>query len=162
MKESPLISIGFRVTPKAIFYSIVQREGTALKCTSALKISFQSGISVPKNLAHVRRQISSLSLDFKAKCGGIKLIESNSRKVDHYRLNVEGVIQEAMASSSLESLFFGNITNLTKVFGDGDKSRVKRIIEGKENCDKLDLDGLSKEHREAALAAAAAILNHGH
>lgn len=155
-------AIGFRVTPSATYYTVVTNENGVFRIVSADKIKCPKALEPPGQLKHIRQTIFDLIKEFAAGFGGIKLIENNSRTRDAFRLNVEGVIQEAFASSALTHFFFGTIPQLTGVFGINDKKKINAIIAGEESFDRVDMKEFGPEHREGILAAVAAILGHGH
>lgn len=47
------------------------------------------------------------------------------------------------------------------MFGFQDKKKTKAILEGEQDFDLLEMNGFAKEHREAFLAAIAAIIKNG-
>lgn len=110
MGKSTLIGVGFRVTPTVIYYAVVAQTGEIFSAVSAETIKCPKAMSPPLQLKHVRQTVFDLLHENKATYGGIKLIEGNSRSHDTFRLNVEGVVQEAFASSSLKGFFFRNHT----------------------------------------------------
>jgi hypothetical protein len=75
-------------------------------------------------------------------------------KKDPFRLNCEGVIQETLASSTVERFFCGTIVTIGAQLKMKDKKLVKKYIDGEENFQPIDSwPKRSKEEREAILVA---------
>lgn len=124
-------AIGFRATPKEIFYAVVQTtDSGTYEVIASEKVKHPEAMDEPRKLAQLRTTIFDLIKEHEAKVGGIKLIEGNAREKDSFRLNCEGVIQEAFASSSLQKYFFGAIPALTGAFQFEDKKAIKELLDG--------------------------------
>lgn len=163
LTNSSARAIGFRVTPAVIYYGVIEKEGDSVKIIAAQQIKCPKSFTPPDSLKHIRESVFDLIREHNALFGGIKLIENNSQTKDSFRLNLEGVIQEAFASSTtLKHFFFGAIPKLTGALRIQDKKKLKEIIDGKAVFDHIDMNDFRSEHREALLASLAAITEHGH
>jgi len=154
-------AIGFRVTPSATHYAVVQKQSDGFCVIAAEKITHPKALHPPDQLKHIRQTVFDLIREHQAAFGGIKLIEGNSQTRDPFRLNVEGVVQESFASSPLDHYFFGTIPKLTGVFRFEDKKKMKAILDGATRFDPVDLASFGKESREAIVSAVAAFIEHG-
>ncbi len=68
------------------------------------------------------------------------------------RIQIEGVIQEAFASSELKSYYAGAIAVISKHLGIH-RSKFKPLIDGKEDFGVENWEAMGKEEREAVLCA---------
>ncbi|MEQ9379907.1 MAG: hypothetical protein RJP95_03535, partial [Pirellulales bacterium] len=68
------------------------------------------------------------------------------------RIQIEGVIQEAFASSELQSYYVGQIASISKRLGI-ERRRFKPLIDGDENPGVENWNKMGKEEREAILCA---------
>jgi hypothetical protein len=158
---APQISIGFRVSPTEVCYAVVSREKNGPFAVMAAEVlAYPKAMTPPQQLHFVRNSVGDLAAETSATFAGIKLAETVSKPTP-FRLNVEGVIQEALASKALEHFFFGTIASFSRAFGHTDRKLMKLILEGKVAFDFVPLGGFSREHRDAIAAAIAAILDHG-
>jgi hypothetical protein len=89
---------------------------------------------------------------------GIRTVEPTAQKKDALRLNIEGVIQELLASGAVAAYFAGPIARIAGHLKINPRSHVKKYIQG-----ELTYPGTtqwhqySSEEREALLVAFAAL-----
>lgn len=152
-------SIGIRVTPREIYYTIIDTHNDS-SLTQKLSISAALENDVPRQLSLIRTTLSSIIYDYDVSYAGIKTAEGNAKSYNTFRIHIEGVVQELFADSTVISYFAGTINSLasrlripSKVvsgFLKGDNSI--KINQWKSEWDKIS----NKEHKESLLAALAA------
>jgi Holliday junction resolvasome RuvABC endonuclease subunit len=151
-------AIGFRVTPEATFYAVVRRVDDRYEVVAKEIIKHPKAHNEPQKLAHLRQTVRDLLETYQVRLAGVKLIENNSQNSSSFRLNCEGVIQEALASSKLDGFFFGAIPAISGAIRIKDKKLVKQLIQGSKMPEFCKWEEKQKsEYREAILAAIAAL-----
>lgn len=143
--------IGIRVSPKAIYYCIYNAENSEV--VNIDKMVVPLSLEVPERLKYIRLNLLDIIREYGVKKAGIRTIEPNAKSPSVDRIHIEGVIQEAFASSNLESYYVGQISNISSRVGI-ERSRFKPLVDKDEQFS--DFEGwkdLTKEQREAALCA---------
>ncbi|WP_069648977.1 hypothetical protein [Caloranaerobacter ferrireducens] len=159
-----MAAIGIRVTPNEIFYSIVDEEGDGYSIISISSIKIPKALDNPCRLSYVRNILSTIIKQYKINKAGIKLIEGNARtKVNSstsFRLNLEGVILELFANSSIEKYLLGVAPNISAILKLKSKP-VKEMAEdlGIDDSDKTDEGRKLKDENKESLVVAVAALN---
>ena len=155
-----LNSIGIRVTPKQIYFTIANKDTEGnISIYSPDKLIVPQSLDIPNCLTFIRTNLISIINEYNVKLGAIRIIEGNSQTKDTFRINMEGVIQELFANSSVESYFCGTINSLSKRlrFKQAD---IKDALDSKKskNIFKLDYwDKFKKEEKESILFSIAAL-----
>jgi hypothetical protein len=90
--------------------------------------------------------------EFDIKRADIRITESNSQHLNIARLQIEGVIQEAIASSCVESYYTGQISNISAKLG-FNRSDFKKYLEGEMDYEIENWGNLTKPEKEAVFAA---------
>jgi Holliday junction resolvasome RuvABC endonuclease subunit len=158
-----MASIGIRVTPSEIYYSIVDIEDDGFKIISISHIKVPKALDIPCKLSYVRNTFNTLIKQYKITRAGIKLIEGNARpKVNlatFLRLNLEGIFLELFANSSVEKYLLGVASNISAILEIKSKP-VKEMASdlGIEETDLTD-EGkkLNDNNKESLVVAVAAL-----
>lgn len=149
-------TIGFRVTPKMIFFSVAEfLEDESVNICITDKMVVPVALDYPDRLSYLRITIFTIINQYEIDNAVIKRIEDNSKTVDLFRVNIEGVVQELISNcriqkyksckqSQLGSLLAKNVTD------------IKKCIEGEDFFTIPNWDQYKKEEREAVLSALAA------
>lgn len=157
-------SIGLRVTPKEIFYSIVQKIDDNEKILSISSIKVPASLSEPDQLENIRSLLITLIDQYEINRAAIKLIECNTSSgiTDGtiFRLNIEGVIKEVFSSSSIEKYLLGRANNVSAIFN----SKCRKVTELADGLN-LDLDSkttdkgtkITDNYKEAIVVAVAVL-----
>jgi hypothetical protein len=82
--------------------------------------------------------------EYKVQRAGIRVTESNARSHSIERIQIEGVIQEAFASSELESYYVGQIASISKRLG-FERTCFKPLVDGEENLEVENWQAMHKE-----------------
>lgn len=148
-------SIGIRVSPKVIYYTIFDNQKNQYYCD---KLLVPLSLSTPNKLRYIRTNLQSIILESKIIYAGIRLTESTSQNIDIFRINIEGVIQELFSNSSIEKYFIGNISSIGKYLNLPPKE-VKKLIDNNEQFSKhFHIENkLLKEEKECYIVATAAV-----
>lgn len=147
-----MITLGFRVSPKTVYFCVYDASSKVL--INLEKISIPNVFEIPEKLKYLRITIIDLIREYGIEKAGIRLNEYHPKaKPNISRVQYECIIQEAFASSSLTSYFLGVITSIASHINET-PAAVKALIEGRETLEHIE-DWLkySKEEREAILSA---------
>jgi hypothetical protein len=148
-------SLGIRVTAKAIHFAIVEKNENRFSIINVELIKVPQALDFPSRLKYIRNTVLDILQEYSIPFAGIRVVESNSKNISFERLQIEGVIQEAFASSCITSYFTGqmqsisrNISITTETYKEITTNRDSTfpILESWELCK-------DKDHKEAALVA---------
>lgn len=154
--------IGIRVTPKEVYYTIIEslEDGTlSFGQEGVEKITIPVSLDVPTRLTYVRQALFSVINEFQVTNAGIRIHEGNSRNVSVERLNLEGVIQELLANSTVEKYFVGTINTIAKHLKVKNTELSKAFKEKSplSEYEIEDWDSLKKEEKESLMTAIASL-----
>lgn len=155
-------SIGFRASPTGVVFAIVEgTPGTGAPPSRVLlvdSVPIPAALWPPNQLHFVRTVLLDVIEEFDAERAGLRLTEFMAGKSHPFRDNIEGVIQELLASSTVEWYVAGRNATLSAKLGLEDKTLFKRFCEGDADPDFVEGWGSVKvDGREAVLAAVAAL-----
>lgn len=159
-----MTSIGIRVTPNEIFYSIVDEEDDECEIISISNVKVPKALDDPCKLSYVRNTIDTIIKQYKVTNAGIKLIEGNARTSANsrtfFRINLEGVILELFANSTVEKYLLGVAPNIASILKIKSKP-VKEMAEdlGIDDSYKTDNGKKLNEQNKESLVVAIAALN---
>lgn len=148
-------TIGIRVMPSAITFVVYDSKDEVIVNNERIKIP--KALSTPDALKYVRNNILDVLHEYEIENAGLRKTESNSQHLNITRVEIEGVIQEAFASSNLKKYFCGQISNISAKIGI-ERAKFKKYVNGSlpfnliENWEEMD-----EMAREAALAALGAV-----
>lgn len=144
-------NLGIRVKPSAFTFAVYDVEANEL--VNVEKVKIPKALDAPEALKYVRNTILDILHEYKINAAGIRITESNSQHLNIRRIEIEGVIQEAFASSTLNSYYVGQISSISARVGIA-RTDFKRYVEGEIDCDLVEnWDQFGSEEREAVLAA---------
>lgn len=144
-------TLGIRVKPSSVIIVIYDSDQNTIVNVEDLKIP--KALSTPEALKYVRNSILDILREYQIIKAGLRTVESNSQTLNLHRIEIEGVIQEAFASSLLEAYFCGQISTIAAKLGIP-RADFKRYVEG-----VVDYEGVenwanhSKNEKEAILTA---------
>ncbi|MCD7851226.1 MAG: hypothetical protein LUH63_16835 [Parabacteroides sp.] len=149
-------SIGIRVKPDCIIYSIIKEEGENREIILIDKVNVPIALQVPEQLKFIRSTFLDIIYENNVNRACIRTTESMALKPSIERINIEAVIQELIASSTVEKYFVGQISNISARLGMA-RENFKKIIDSKE-CDFIeDWHSFNKEEKESLLASFSAL-----
>lgn len=156
--------IGIRATPNVIYYSIIESIGIDYKVLSISNIKVPKALEVPKCLSYTRNLILTIIDQYSVEYASIRVIEgsalSNVNKNILFRVNLEGVIQEVFAGSSIKEYILACNSNISSILKT-DSKKIKDIgndlgLKGKY---KTDNDRVINEDQLESLVIAIAMFN---
>lgn len=152
-------SIGFRATPSMVYFAVVEGPVTLdqAEILTVGSLTAPPALELPDRLSFVRTTILDIIAEYDARRAGIRLIEYTAQTKPVERLNLEGVLQELLASSGVEGYFAGAIARIGGLLGEADKTQVKKYFEGEDFMGVERWARRAVEEREAIVTAVAAL-----
>lgn len=143
-------TIGIRAAPKAVTFVVFDTdEDTVLNVEDIrIPIAFQT----PDALKYIRNNLLDILREYNIDRAGIRVTEPNAQSPNIARIQIEGVVQEAFASSLLKSYYVGQISSISFRLGI-ERANFKRYVDGHLDWPVQNWTSLSKEQREALLCA---------
>jgi len=144
-------AIGIRCNPHKIFYSIIELNDDSFSIINQ-ELIIPKSFDIPNKLKYVRKTFLDIFAEYNIQTAGIKITEHNAQSPDLFRIMLEAVIQELIASSSVSYYFTGVISSISSKLGIPNDGQLKKIIEGTTQfADINDWSTYSKEYRESIL-----------
>lgn len=153
-------TIGIRVTPNIIYYSIVNKENSQFDILKISKLIIPVALDVPEQLAFIRTSLISIISEYTVSNAGLRIAEGITKtdKKAIFRMNVEGVIQEVFSNSKIERYACCNIAIISGLLGE-ERSKVKNYMDRKEKFAGIDdWSKFKKEECETIVVATACSL----
>lgn len=148
-------TLGIRVKPDRLIFAVYDSANSAVVNIETLKLP--KALPVPESLKFARNTVLDILREYEIENAGMRIAETVSKKVNVRRTEIEGVVQEAFASSLLSSYFCGQISNISAKVGIP-RADFKKYVSGElvydvvEGWNELDVDA-----REALLVAIGAL-----
>lgn len=120
-------AIGIRVAPKEIHFTIIDLAKKSI--ISIDKLIVPLALSTPEKLKFIRNNLLDILTEYDITKAGIRIPESNAQTISIERTQIEGVIQELFASSTLTTYYIGQIASISKKINI-DRSDFKKFISG--------------------------------
>ena len=151
------ISIGIRVTPSVVFYSIVEETEKEYITHVIDKVNVPSALLKPEQLKFIRNTFLDIIEEFNISLACVRITESSAQVTNVTRIGIEAVIQELFASSSITLYYAGQISSITTKLGI-QRDEFKPLADGSKVYKKFDnWKQLSNESRESILSAFSAL-----
>ncbi|WP_071146726.1 hypothetical protein [Bacteroides ihuae] len=148
-------SIGIRVKPGAVIYSVIRERNSEKEVILIDKVNVPIALQIPEQLKFIRSTFLDIIHENAVNLACIRITEPTARTISIERINMEAVIQELIASSTIEKYYVGQISNITAKLGMA-RENFKTILANK-TCDLFeDWEKYNKEERESLLASLSA------
>ncbi|WP_150526781.1 hypothetical protein [Roseibium sediminis] len=145
-----MITIGIRATPKVVTFAIYDTKAETI--VNVEKIKIPAAFETPAALKYVRSNLLDVLREYEVARAGVRVTESIANHPNIERIQIEGVIQEAFASSELQSYYVGQIASISKRLG-VDRKKFKPLVDGIDDPGVENWRKMGKEEREAILCA---------
>ena len=146
------------MSPSKVTFAIVQgtpSQGFTLLNASAVFIP--PALETPRKLQFIRTTLLDVMDEYAVTRAGLRLAEGTAQQRNPFRLNLEGVVQELLASSNVERFVSGPIATIASLLGQRDRKVIKALITGEASpAYAMDWASLSVDEREAVLMAVSA------
>lgn len=147
-------TIGLRATPNSVVFAIFDTDANEVLNIEEIKLPL--ALSRPDALKFARNNLLDVLREYDVQLAGIRITESMAQKLSIDRIQIEGVIQEAFASSNLANYYTGQISSIASRLNIP-RADLKKYIDGDLDWDVENWLGLNKVKREALLCAIGAI-----
>lgn len=147
-------TIGLRATPNSVVFAIFDTDANEVLNIEEIKLPL--ALSRPDALKFARNNLLDVLREYDVQLAGIRITESMAQKLSIHRIQIEGVIQEAFASSNLANYYTGQISSIASRLNIP-RADLKKYIDGDLDWGVENWSGLNKIKREALLCAIGAI-----
>lgn len=144
-----MITIGIRAAPGVVTFAVIDTDGNSVINVERIKIP--AAFETPDALKYVRSNLLDILREYQVERAGIRVTEAIADGSAE-RIQLEGVIQEAFASSELKGYYVGQISTISARIG-FERDRFKPMVAGDEDPGVENWGAMSKEAREAILCA---------
>lgn len=148
-----MITIGFRADPKAVTFVVYNSETQTILNIEEIKIPL--ALEIPDRLKYIRSNLLDVIREYKVERAGIRITEPNA-DASKERVEIEGVIQEAFASSDLAGYYVGQISSISRRAGI-DRQDFKLLVQGKREYPVENWGNMKEKEREALITAVGAV-----
>lgn len=155
LKAKQMNTIGIRVEPSAVTFVVYNAAENQI--VNVEKIKVPKALNVPEGLKFVRVNILDVLREYQIVRAGVRITESNAQTLKISRIQIEGVVIEAFASSSLEGYYCGQISSVSKLL-QIERTDCKKYMSGELDYPYVQNWGdLSQAEKEACLTAIGAV-----
>jgi hypothetical protein len=148
-------TIGIRAAPKIVTFAIYDSD--CQKIINIENIKVPLAFTTPDALKYIRNNLLDILREYQITRAGIRVTEPNAQRLNIERIQIEGVIQEAFASSFLKYYYIGQISSISAKIGI-ERSNFKKHISGGLDFEEVEnWNSLSENQREAVLSALGAV-----
>lgn len=144
-------TLGLRASPTEVTFCVYSSENAEILNVEEIKIP--NALEMPEKLKYLRSTVLDVLREYQIDKAGIRLTEHSARSPSVDRIQIEGVLQEAFASSMLKSYYQGALVTIASKL-ETDKTTLSHLIKKDAEYDAIDnWSDFSEKKREAILAA---------
>jgi hypothetical protein len=149
-----MITIGIRAAPTVVTFAIYDSD--VAKVVNVEEIKIPAAFSTPEGLKYVRSNLLDVLREYKVAKAGIRASEPSAQSPSIERIQIEGVIQEAFASSELTSYFVGHISSISSRLGIP-RNDFKPFVSGEKEYEVEKWAEMTPVERESVFCAIGAV-----
>jgi hypothetical protein len=143
-------TIGIRAAPTVVTFAVFDATDQSIVTVGEIKIP--KAFTTPDALKYVRSNLLDILREYQIAQAGIRATEPMADRPNIQRVYIEGVIQEAFASSELNSYYIGYSSSISARIG-VKRTEFNTIVSGDSAFGVDGWDEFSKTEREAILCA---------
>jgi len=147
-----MITIGIRAEPSAVTFVVYNSDTREIVNIEEIKIP--AAFEVPDGLKYIRSNLLDVLREYRVERAGVRITEPNA-DANKQRVQLEGVIQEAFASSELSGYYVGQISSISARIGI-QRTAFKPLVDGHQQYPVDNWRTMKKPAREALLCAVGA------
>jgi hypothetical protein len=148
-------TIGIRAAPKIVTFVIYDPDIPKIINVEDIKVPL--AFTTPDALKYIRNNLLDILREYQVSRAGIRVTEPSAQKTSIERIQIEGVIQEAFASSSLGYYYVGQISSISARIGI-QRSDFKKYIDGSLDFEEVEnWNSFSPNQKEAVFCALGAV-----
>lgn len=148
-----MITIGIRAAPRSVTFAVY--DAAERRVLNVEDIKIPAAFAVPDGLKYLRSNILDVLREYGVEMAGVRVTEPTADP-NVERVQIEGVVQEAFASSSLKGYYVGQISSISARIGI-ERKQFKPMVDGAEDPGVESWEAMTKEQREAILCAMGAV-----
>jgi hypothetical protein len=150
-------SIGIRSTPSEIFYTISENVNRTINLIAIDSLIVPIALEMPEKLKFVRNTFIDILEEYQVTNACIRITESNAQSQSIERINLEAIIQELIASSTIEKYYIGQISNISKKLNIP-RENFKRLISNELDFEQIEnWRSFSNYQKESILSSISAL-----
>lgn len=149
-----MITIGIRAQPKGLTFAIFDSDEQKVMNVEEIKIP--AAFTVPEGLKYLRSNLLDVLREYTVEQAGVRVTEPNAHGMNVERIQIEGVVQEAFASSTVCAYYVGQISSIAARLGIK-RVEFKPIAAGERDPGIENWSEHSNVEREAILCAMGAV-----
>jgi len=149
-----MITIGIRAQPKGLTFAIFDKD--ANKVLNVEDIKIPAAFTVPEGLKYLRSNLLDVLREYSVARAGVRVTEPNAQGMSIERVQIEGVIQEAFASSTVYAYYVGQVSSISARLGI-ERAEFKPLTAGVKDPGIENWSQHSSIEREAILCAMGAV-----
>lgn len=144
-------TLGLRASPTEVTFCVYSSEDSKILNVEEIKIP--NALGMPEKLKYLRSTALDVLREYQIDNAGIRLTEHSARSPSFDRIQIEGVLQEAFASSMLKNYYYGALVTIASKLNT-DRTTLSNLIKQDEEYDAIDNWSVySEKEREAILVA---------
>ena len=148
-------TLGIRAKPNSVIIVIYDSDENLIVNVEDIKIP--KALPTPEALKYVRNSVLDILREFNISKAVLRIVEIKSQTLNIRRVEIEGVIQEAFASSMLSAYFCGQISTIAAKLNIP-RSDFKQYVDGKQDYEAIEnWSNHNKDEKEAILTALGAV-----
>lgn len=153
-----MIAAGIRCTPHKVYYTIIEFKDDNSFSLINQELIVPKSFDVPNKLKYIRKTLLDIFKEYNVVRAGIRITEHNAQSPDLFRIMLEAVIQELIASSNVEFYFTGVKGSIASKLGIGNDGAIGFLIDGSQVFNNIPKwNSYSIEHRECILVSFASL-----
>lgn len=145
-----MITIGIRAQPAGLVFAVYDGDQKAIVNVEEIRIP--AAFDVPEGLKYVRSNLLDVLREYRVEQAGVRVTEPSARSPSVERVQIEGVVQEAFASSTVRSFYVGQISSISRRLG-MNRTDFKSMVSGNKDPGVDDWQKHGTLQREAILTA---------
>jgi hypothetical protein len=145
-----MITIGIRAQPAGLVFAVYDSDLEAMVNVEEIRVP--AAFDVPEGLKYVRSNLLDVLREYKVERAGVRVTEPSARSPSVERVQIEGVVQEAFASSTVRSFYVGQISSISRRLG-MNRTDFKALVSGDKDPGVEGWDRQGTLQREAILTA---------
>lgn len=153
-----MIAAGIRCTPHKVYYTIIEIKEAGSFSLVHQELIIPKSFDVPNKLKYIRKTLLDIFKEYNVTRAGIRITENNAQSPDLFRIMLEAVIQELIASSNVEAYFTGVKGSISSKLGIATDGSIGLFIDGSAQFNNItNWQEIGTEHRECTLVGFASL-----
>lgn len=145
-----MITIGIRAQPAGLVFAVYDSGPKTIVNVEEIRIP--AAFAVPEGLKYVRSNLLDVLREYMVEQAGVRVTEPSARSPSVERVQIEGVVQEAFASSTVRSFYVGHISSISRRLG-MERTEFKAMVSGYKDPGVENWGQQGSLQREAILTA---------